>query len=332
MTALPHIRTAHKSLIIPYNGIPLCAFSSISDQQYLMNHYHTKPNDVYLISYPKAGQHWLKKICIELINHHDKQNTHAIYSTGDIGMNAVPWKETFFTQGGKDAFDQRVDDLKDCLNLWWTHNPYSLFPANKANLHPDTRYIVINRNPKDILISYWYFMNALDANWGGFDPQMSLNAFFFRFIAGTCHFGCVYSWTLDWFNAYNDSVFNNNEQMLWIYYEDLLDNPFDNVKKVKEFLYPDDDVITDDDINAVVNASMFKNMKQDLLENPQSMSFTNEHFRCGEANDWKRHLSQEQSDLLDELMWIKWADGGTNIKYYSDVMTKYAHVYNFGYH
>ena len=219
-----------------------------------MNNYTTNSNDVYLISYPKAGQHWMKNMR-ELIKHHDKDNIHPIYSTNDIGMNAVPWKETFYTQAGIDIFNERIESLKNhnTFCLWWTHNPYSLFPANKSTLNPNTKYIVINRHPKDILISYWAFMNGLNPSWGGFDPKLSLNEFFLRFISGVSHFGCVYQWTLDWFNAYKNDVFNKKgKQMLFVYYEDILDFPYDNIKLIKDFLYGADDIITNKDIENIV--------------------------------------------------------------------------------
>ena len=80
----------------------------------------------------------MKRICIEIIKHHDKENTHSLYSSNDIGMNAVPWKETFYTQAGVDAFNQRIESLKNhnTFCLWWTHNPHSIFPANKSKLNP----------------------------------------------------------------------------------------------------------------------------------------------------------------------------------------------------
>ena len=319
--------------MIPYCGIPYTAFASIEAQKYLMNNYETNSNDVYLISYPKAGQHWLKKICVELIRHHDKDKVHPIYSTGDIGMNSVPWKENLYSQAGEDLFNERIESLKNhnTFCLWWTHNPYSLFPANKSKLHPNTKYIVINRHPKDVLISYWCFMNNLDASWGGFDPKLSLNDFFLRFISGLSHFGCYYQWTLDWFNAYeNNDLF---KKMLFVYYEDILDNPYKNIRLIKDFLYgKDDGFITNDDIENIVKLTKFDSMKQEHAIDPQSMPFAAIHFRNGQKNDWKNYLDEDQSELLDEIMWIKWGHDGTGIKYYEQVMDKYSHLYNFGYH
>eukprot|EP01083_Nonionella_stella_P091458 255717_1 len=334
-TRFNHLRTFHGLQFIPFNGYPVGSLVNISAQQRFIDNYITKPNDVYLISYPKAGQHLLKKICIEVIRHHDKERTHPLYATGDIGFDSVPLKEVFISQDNPEsAVDQRSESLKDTFNLWWSHNPYSLFLANKDRLNPNTKYIVICRNPKDVLVSYWCFQNVLGAEWNGFDPKMSLNDFVMRFVSGLLYGGCYYQWMLGWFHAYNNQVFNRNGQMLWLYYEDFLNDPLNTISSVKDLLYPNDDIVSAQDMNRIVELTQFDTMKHDNMKNPQSFSSigAETYFRQGNQGDWMKYLNQEQSDLLDEIMWIKWAHNGTAIKYYSDVMDKYASEYNYGYH
>ena len=72
-------------------------------------------------------------------------------------------------------------------------------------------------------------------------------------------------------------------------------------------------------------------MRQDNIIDPGSMSFPDIHLEM-EKNDWINYLSDQQSEFMDELMWIKWAHGGTEIKYYKQVMNKYSDLYDFGYH
>eukprot|EP01084_Bolivina_argentea_P074082 134409_1 len=331
MKYFPHLKTHYNFAFIPYNGVISPFKFSIPTQKHMAENYNTKPNDVYLMSYPKAGQHLVKKICIELIRHHDKENTHKLYSTGDIGMDSVPLKELLVSHNGLEAVNKRNEDLKDTLNLWWTHNPYSLFTANKDTLHPNTRYIVINRNPKDLLISYWNWQNKMDAEDGGCDPKISLNDFLMRFVSGMLYFGCYYEWTLDWFKAYSNDIFNKNGQMLFIYYEDILNEPFNTIKSIKDFLYSDDDNITEKELQNIVELTRFDEMKQEQISNPQSFLWTDIYFRSGKENDWMNHLNQQQSDLLDDIMWIKWGQHGTGIKYYSELMQKYAD-YDHGFH
>eukprot|EP01084_Bolivina_argentea_P027918 51891_1 len=331
MNIFPHLKTHYNFGFIPYNGFPVAWLVSQSIQQEMIKSYQTQPNDVYLISYPKAGQHFLKKICIELIRHHDKEKTHEAYSSSDIGFNTVPLVELFASQNGIDAIYQRNKDLQNTLNLWWTHNNYSLFPANKDRLNPNTKYIVINRNPKDLLVSYCIWQNSIDHEWGGLQPQCSLDEFFCRFISGMVYFGDYFDWTVDWFDAYNNYVFNNNNQMLFIYYEDVINDPFDEIKRIANFLYPNDNVLTENDINNVVRLSAFDQMKKVHTSNPQSFVWGEQMFRKGKINDWKNHLNEKQSMLLDDIMWIKWAQKGTGIKYYSQLMEKYAE-FDHGYH
>eukprot|EP01084_Bolivina_argentea_P072125 131001_1 len=263
------------------NGSPVPSYISLPALHHFIQNYKTNPNEVYLISYPKSGEHLLQRAIIELIRHHSKEQTHPLYSQSET----IPLKEHYISQNNAGAVDERNESLKDTFNFWWTHNPHSLFPANKDTLHPNTKYIVINRHPKDVFAS---FCNDLD------DPVMSANDIVSRFTSGSTgvnNYGCYYQWTLDWFTAYHNQIFNHSNQMLWIYYEDLACNPYDTIKIIKDFLYQNaDDIITENDFNNIVELTSLG-----AEEEEHSMEYVNE----------------EISDLLDETMWMKWAKTGT---------------------
>eukprot|EP01084_Bolivina_argentea_P072124 131000_1 len=289
------------------NGSPVPSYISLPALHHFIQNYKTNPNEVYLISYPKSGEHLLQRAIIELIRHHSKEQTHPLYSQSET----IPLKEHYISQNNAGAVDERNESLKDTFNFWWTHNPHSLFPANKDTLHPNTKYIVINRHPKDVLVSFWNWQNNLGAEWSGLEPKMSINDFLLRFISGTMYYGCYYRWTLDWFNAYKNDIFNSNNQMLWIYYEDFLCNPHETIQTVEGLLYDDDNnTITDSDLDDIVELTRFDTMKRDQVSNPQSFPFVDLYFRKGKEKDWMNHLNEQQSDLLDEIMWIKWAHTG----------------------
>ena len=43
------------------------------------------------------------------------------------------------------------------------------------------------------------------------------------------------------------------------------------------------------------------------------------------------YLTEEQSELIDETMYFKWAEKGNEIKYYLELMEQYNDKYNKGY-
>lgn len=307
-----------------------------------LQHVQTEHNDVFLLSYPKSGQHLLKKMCLELVRQHDGANTNPIYSTADIGMDAIPLRELFFTQHGQDGIDQRKAAIGEDLNFWWTHSDYGWFSENK---HPNTKAIVMSRDPKAVLVSYWHFLHNIGAEWGGFEKHMPLDEFLPRFVAGTLRFGCYYQWTLGWFDAFNGNCkeFNaDGKRMLWLYYEDALSDPVTTATKIKNFLFSDDDKDENIDVERVAELSKFESVKNEikvrscdvlilsltltltrlLQRDPQSFAFP-KFFRSGTSDDWKNHMTEAQSDLIDEITLLKWADRGQEIKYYKELALNY---------
>ena len=72
-------------------------------------------------------------------------------------------------------------------------------------------------------------------------------------------------------------------------------------------------------------------MRKEVDDNPQTFELTPKFFRKGVNNDWMNYFSEEQSELIDETMYFKWAENGNQIKYYQEIMQKYNHIYNKGY-
>ena len=135
-------------------------------------------------------------------------------------------------------------------------------------------------------------------------------------------------------------IYNSNDNqipmnILWIYYEEMIDFPMDNIKKIADFIYDNSNDktinnITDDGYKQILERTTFQNMKKDVTENPQTFEFQN-MFRKGKKDDWMNHFTEEQSYLVDETMYFKWAEYCRDIKYYQELMERFNPEYNKGY-
>ena len=129
--------------------------------------------------------------------------------------------------------------------------------------------------------------------------------------------------------------------ILWLYYEDIINNPLENVKKVANFIYDGKDNkeneiekvlnISDNGYKKILEKISIDSVKKEIKDNPQTYELGDMLFRKGSNNDWKKYFTQYQSELIDETMYFKWAEKGNEIKYYKEIMEIFNEKCNNGF-
>ena len=82
--------------------------------------------------------------------------------------------------------------------------------------------------------------------------------------------GSYFEFNLDWHRARNDKAYINHcsknskqqPQILWLYYEDIQENPQAEIRKIISFLGFDKQIKSESQLNTVVSNSSFHQMKQ----------------------------------------------------------------------
>ena len=90
--------------------------------------YKARPNDRFLVTYPKAGTTWAQQIIALIVN------------DGVIDNMDYPGK-SYLEFSGEDSIIEPV--IK-------THLPYDIIP-----FHPSAKYLLVFRNPKDSCVSFY---------------------------------------------------------------------------------------------------------------------------------------------------------------------------------
>ncbi len=131
-------------------------------------------------------------------------------------------------------------------------------------LFPEAKFIGIIRDPRSVCVSSWYFNLRLDERWAEKIKSKENWAIAFSPI-----------WVRDNTNLIN--FFKTQpEKVLLCRYEDLVLNPFENYKRIFEFL----GVSTDKEvIEEVIDKTSFKKFKDGKF------------FRKASIDDWKNELS-----------------------------------------
>ncbi|XP_076334989.1 sulfotransferase ssu-1-like [Tachypleus tridentatus] len=99
--------------------------------------YKARPEDIFIVTYPKCGTTWMQYTVWEIIN-----EGAPLPSFRDMNMKYTPFLEL---TGG-----EVVETMKP-PRLLKVHLPYHLTPH-----HPDAKYILVARNPFDCCVSFYH--------------------------------------------------------------------------------------------------------------------------------------------------------------------------------
>ena len=169
------------------------------------------------------------------------------------------------------------------------------------------KVIVVMRNPKDTLVSYYHFyrMNSTLNNFAG-----NWDEFFEMYKAKHLWGGDVLDFNIGWWNV------RNNPNVLIMRFEDMKIEPNEAIATVAEFLGRK---FTHKELLDIVEKSSFSSMKKDPKFNGAAVSRYNtkvsSFMRKGEVGDWRNYFSQEQNDFLDRQVAEKCESIGLHFKY-----------------
>ncbi|KAG8431311.1 hypothetical protein GDO86_019073 [Hymenochirus boettgeri] len=172
-----------------------------------------------------------------------------------------------------------------------THLPVQLVPP--SFWEENVKIVYVARNAKDCLVSYYYFHKM---NKGLPDPGTWDN-FFSSFLSGDLLWGSWFDHVIGWWKAVD------KHRILYVFYEDLMEDPKREVIKVMKFLGKD---LSDDVVERIVDHTTFKAMRENPIANYRSfpnaiMDQTISPFmRKGIVGDWKNHFSVAQNMIFDE--------------------------------
>uniref|UniRef100_UPI00398F602F sulfotransferase family 2, cytosolic sulfotransferase 2 n=1 Tax=Pristiophorus japonicus TaxID=55135 RepID=UPI00398F602F len=282
-------------LYLVYEGLLLPAHvHSEESVRYAREEFQVRDDDVFIVTYPKSGTTWMQEILP------------IIYSNGDLtpvltipNWDRVPWLEQ--------TTAQLTLENKPSPRLITTHMLYHLMPKSFYTSKAKVIYVV--RNPKDVLVSSFYYHGIaifLD-NPGTFEEFMQ------RFLEGNVIFGSWFDHVKSWW------ALKDNENVLFVSYEEMLQNMKGMVVKISEFLGKP---LSDDMIEVIVNQSQFNNMRENKMSNYKlvpneilDQTKTNV-LRKGISGDWKNHFTTAQAEHFDSLYTQRMK--GLNFTFYKD--------------
>lgn len=231
---------------------------------------HTSKEDQLLVGYPKTGSTWIRYFLYSLLSQ----------KVDDVELNIDAMNDAMPEFANSSFFNEW--EFRECSRIVKTHQKcISPFRKNRSAL--------IVRDPRDIVVSYYYYVSGLRAS--SFEgsvadvlrhPQMGAEAFFKHYATWRDHAGLV------------------------LRYEDLKDDPFVGFSKLAKFLGIERD---GNEVQSAIEEANFSNMrvaqqKSDKLK--AEFKEGHQFIRVGKKAQWR--------DLFSEA----------DIQYYESLKAKYS--------
>nr|XP_013008502.1 sulfotransferase 6B1-like [Cavia porcellus] len=260
------------SVLHKFKGI---LFSTMSSEELLhaLDSFDVREDDVFLVSYPKSGTHWIAEVIESIPNA-------RISLTSPIELGDVSKLEELKTYS-----ERRVIP---------THLSYDLLPVNIKQKQCKIIYII--RNPKDTAVSLFHYYRE--------NPNLpyieTWAAFFELFLQGEVVYGSWFDHVLSWEEHRND------KNILIIFYEEMKKDFSKSLKKITTFLGIN---VNDSEVNKIAQKTSFSEMKNNSIKENYDLSHTicaltsdrNLVFRKGVVGDWINYFTSKQKSVFDEL-------------------------------
>ncbi|XP_048105252.1 sulfotransferase 6B1-like isoform X2 [Alosa alosa] len=148
---------------------------------------------------------------------------------------------------------------------------------------PDAqKMLVVWRNPKDTLVSYFHFMNKNPVL-----PNVEWDKFFSEFMSGEVAWGSYFDHAVAWDKLMDDP------NIKIITYENLKQDLSEGIRQISQFFgFP----LTEEQVQTIYSETTFSAMKESGSHGKLGSAF----FRKGEVGDWRNHFSEAQSQQMDE--------------------------------
>uniref|UniRef100_A0A8C9PKM1 Sulfotransferase n=1 Tax=Spermophilus dauricus TaxID=99837 RepID=A0A8C9PKM1_SPEDA len=266
--------------LVKVKGVPLIKY--FAEMVGPIQSFQAWPDDVLISTYPKSGTTWLSEI-LEMI-----------YQGGDLGKchRAPIYMRVPFLEFKVPGVPTGLETLKDtpAPRLLKTHLPLGLLP--QSLLDQKVKVIYVARNAKDVAVSYYNFYKMAKVHP---DPG-TWDSFLEKFMDGQVSYGSWYQHVQEWWEL------SRTHPVLYLFYEDLKENPKSEIRKILEFLGHS---VSEETVDHIIQHTSFKEMKKNPMANYSTLPTElmdhdiSPFMRKGIVGDWKSAFTVAQNERFD---------------------------------
>lgn len=258
--------TKDEDKLYRYNGILYPIIMCPESQLQTLGQFQAREDDILLVAYPKCGFNWMVGVLRKIMT----------AATGVNMDSKMPPLVEFF---GADA--KKMMEAAPSPRFLGTHMHPDDIPS--SFYEKKTKMLVVFRNPKDTLVSYFHFYNNNPVL-----PKQEWEKFYPDFMSGDVCWGSYFDHAVAWDKRMEDP------NVMIVTYEDLKQDLAKGVRDISAFYGYN---LTEAQVQEIAAASTFKAMK----ESSDSHQIGNIIYRKGEVGDWKNNFTPNQSKEMDDV-------------------------------
>ncbi|XP_068183144.1 sulfotransferase 6B1-like [Antennarius striatus] len=251
-----------------YNGVLYPEMMCPESHLKVLGDTKARPDDIMLVAYPKCGFTWMLGVLKTIIAE----------ATGNKVVTEILPLIEFLSREDFKIFDEAPSPRFVGTHMHPDNIPVSFYTKK-------TKMLVILRNPKDTLVSYYHFYN----NNPVLPSAKSWDTFFSQFMSGNVAYGLYFDYILAWEKKMDDP------NVKIITYEELKQDPSQGIRDISTFFGL---TLTEDQVQQVAEGTSFDAMKKNSAKTHATMGSV--FFRKGMVGDWKNHFTPEQSQEMDD--------------------------------
>tara|TARA_B100001996_G_scaffold374641_1_gene353538 strand:- start:233 stop:1069 length:837 start_codon:yes stop_codon:yes gene_type:complete len=267
---------------------------------------------IWIASYPKSGNTWVRlflKAYFSLLNNKvfninsKNEKISSFYSFPNIGrMIDLNIDYTKFEEIAKNwIFMQDRINLNNKTNFLKTHNAMCTINNNKFTDKNNTLgAIYLVRDPRDIVISYSHHLGKSNSE----VVENLLNPMHYEYAK---HEDNTYRNTImgKWSDHYNSWKSYKTSKLLFLRYEDLINNSIKSFSKILKYLNQINGLEFDEKkMLDAINQTSFKNLqKQEDLYGFNEQTGKGRFFRKGQVGDYLKNLDNKLINKIEKTFY-----------------------------
>ncbi len=215
-----------------------------------------------------------------------------------IPMEEIPYMEVSDSNTGQNLLD--VVEKMPSPRMIKSHLPLSFL--QRAISESKVKVIVVIRNPKDTMVSFYHFYRAM-TGFGCFPGPFQ--EFYDLFMNGQVVYGDWFDYTLEFWKQ------RNNPNFLIVSYEEMMKEPSCVIKQMATFMGHN---ISNENATKIAKMTSFGAMKQKIdpyIEKEGWLkSEISPFMRKGIVGDWRNHFTVAQNEAFDKTYLERMAGSG----------------------
>lgn len=256
--------------------------------------FQARPDDVYVVSFPKTGTTWVQEIVYLIANNLDFETAESLTLE-----TRFPFLE-FIYPGIKS-----INKLPSPRFIK-THLPLPLLP--KSIQDEGCKLIYITRNPKDVAVSFFYFLKMLTVT----DYQGTFKELVGKLVKDELPYCPFWEHVLPFWDK------RNEDKILFLKYEDLHKDLAGVVRQIAVFL---EKALSDEEVNSIVQHCNFMSMQKNPMVNYDHWEELGLRKKCdeikflrkGAVGDWQNYFTPGLNKTIDK--WIQMNTVGSDLQF-----------------